>query len=91
MMASAMADSTSSWCRSATRCRFPTNLIASWPPGVFRALWMFAGSSVNDLGVAWSSRLIFACGIWAAPAGTALPLMKYDSTPGFVVACETSA
>ena len=74
MIASAIADSTSRWCRSATRCWLPTNLIASWPPGVFRALWMLAGSSVNDLGAAWSARLMFACRIWGAPAGTALPL-----------------
>jgi hypothetical protein len=74
MMASAIADSTSSWCRSATRCWLPTNLIASWPPGVFRVRWTFAGNSANDLGVAWTPRLMFACRIWAAPAGTAFPL-----------------
>ena len=60
MIASAMLDSITSWCRSEIRCPDCTLRITRWPDGDFSSLWSGGGSVADRCGarvaLGWTGR-----------------------------------
>ncbi len=81
MIASAIADSSSRWRRSATRCFAPTYLTVARPEAVLRTREIAGGTS--PVGTCTCS---FGGAVWGGGLRA-----NVNWPPGFSVACETSA
>jgi hypothetical protein len=77
MMASAIADSISSWCRSAIRWREPTSFTAARPAGVFSTLEIHGGTSPAE---GTRTRLLVGLPGFTFPANTSLGPVAWETS-----------